>query len=58
MNNVLIPKDVLQKVIQYLWIDEQDDYEECVFNDWSKEDLEEHIFCLIKQLQDCIDDQT
>jgi hypothetical protein len=58
MNNVLIPKDVLQKVIQYLWVDEQDDYEECVFNDWSKEDLEEHIFCLIKQLQDCIDDQA
>jgi hypothetical protein len=58
MNNVLIPKNVLQKVIQYLWVDEQDDYEECVFNDWSKEDLEEHIFCLIKQLQDCIDDQA
>ena len=57
MSTVLVPKDVLQKVIQYLWIDEQDDYEECVFNDWSKEDLEQHIFSSIKQLQDCVDDQ-
>lgn len=58
MNTVLVPKDVLQKVIQYLWVDEQDDFEECVFNDWSKEDLEQHVYSSIKQLQDCIDDQT
>ena len=58
MSTVLVPKDILEKVIQYLWVDEQDDFEECVFNDWSKEDLEQHVYSSIKQLQDCIDDQT
>jgi len=58
MSTVLVPKDILEKVIQYLWVDEQDDFEECVFNDWSKEDLEQHVYSSIKQLQDCIDDQA
>jgi hypothetical protein len=57
MSTVLVPKEILVKVLQYLWVDEQDDYEECVFMDWSKEDLENHIFSFVKQLQDCVDDQ-
>ena len=57
MSTVLIPKETLVKILQYLWVDEQDDFEECVFMDWSKEDLENHIFSFIKQLQDCVDDQ-
>jgi len=57
MENVLVPKEVLQKLLDYVRVNEEDDYEECVFYDWSKEDLEKHIFVSVKQLQDCVDNQ-
>jgi len=57
MENVLVPKEVLQKLLDYVRVNEEDDYQECVFNDWSKEDLEKHIFVSVKQLQDCVDSQ-
>jgi hypothetical protein len=58
MNSVLVPKEVLEKVLDYLWEDEQKDYQECASNpDWSEKDLEQHIFSFIKQLQDCVNDQ-
>lgn len=58
MSTVLVPKNVLEKVLDYLWEDEQKDYQECAFNsDWSEKDLEQHIFSFVKQLQDCVNDQ-
>jgi len=57
MSSVLVPKEALEKVLDYLWEDEQKDYQECAAMDWSKEDLEQHIFSFVKQLQDVVNDQ-
>jgi hypothetical protein len=57
VDNVLVPKEVLQKLLYYVWDDEEEDYKECVSEDWSEKDLEAHAYSLIKQLQDCINDQ-
>ena len=57
MDNVLVSKEVLQKVIDYLWYDEEKDYAACLDADWTEEDTEQHIYSSLKQLQDCINDQ-
>jgi len=57
MDNVLVPKEVLQKLLYYVWDAEEHDYAECESSGMSKEGLEAHAYSLIKQLQDCINDQ-
>jgi len=57
METVLINKETLQKLLDYIGPDEARDYEECIANEWSKAELANHAYALITELQDCINTQ-
>lgn len=54
---VLVNKETLQKLLDYIGPSESDDYEECVANDWSEEQLSNHAYALIIELQESINNQ-
>jgi hypothetical protein len=57
METVLVNKDTLQKLLDYIEPDEYRNFEECQSMGWSKKELENHAFSLIQELQDCINSQ-
>ena len=54
MKTVLVNKDTLQKLLNYIADDEAHDYEECVANEWTDADLQNHAYALIMELQNSI----
>lgn len=57
METVLVNKETLQKLLDYIGPDEARDYEECSANEWSEAELANHCYALITELQDCINTQ-
>jgi hypothetical protein len=57
METVLVNKETLQKLLDYIGPDEARDYEECSANEWSQAELANHAYALITELQDCINTQ-
>lgn len=57
METISVNKKTLQKLLDYIGPEESRDFEECVDSDWSEEQLENHAYSLIKELQDCINSQ-
>ena len=57
MDNVLVNKETLQKLLDYMSESEARDYEECKAMDWEDSELSNHAFSLIQELQDCINAQ-
>lgn len=57
MNNVLVDRDSVQRVIDYISQNEEEDYRLCQEEEWTDEQLSHHIYAFVKQLQDCIDAQ-
>ena len=57
MNTVLVNKETLQKVIDYIAEDEARDYEECLAMEWSENELRNHAYALIMEIQDSINAQ-
>lgn len=54
MDNVLVNKETLQKLLDYMSESEARDFEECQAMEWSESELSNHAFALIQELQDCI----
>lgn len=54
MQTVLVNKETLQKLLDYIGPSESDDYEECASSDWSEEQLSNHAYALIIELQETI----
>ena len=57
MNTVLVNKETLKKLLDYIAEDEARDYEECQAMEWSESELSRHAYALIQELQDCINAQ-
>ena len=57
MDNVLVNKETLPKLLDYMSESEARDYEECKAMDWEDSELSNHAFSLIQELQDCINAQ-
>jgi hypothetical protein len=57
MDNVLVNKETLQKLLDYMSESEARDFEECQAMKWSESELSNHAFALIQELQDCINTQ-
>ena len=57
MNTVLVNKETLQKLIDYIAEDEARDYEECLAMEWSESELRNHAYALIMEIQDFINAQ-
>ena len=57
MATALVDRETLQRVIDYIKQNESDDFEQCKDEDWTDEQLDQHIYALASQLQDCIDAQ-
>jgi hypothetical protein len=57
MNTVLVNKETLQKLIDYIAEDEARDYEECIGMEWSESELKNHAYALIMEIQDFINAQ-
>ena len=57
MENVLVSKEDLQKVIDYIMQNEERDFVQCQSEDWTEEQLENHVFAVALNLQTMIDNQ-
>jgi hypothetical protein len=57
MNTVLVDKSILQRLLDYVAPEESRDFEECAAMDWTEEELSNHAYTLIQQLQDSINSQ-
>ena len=57
MNTVLVNKETLQKLLDYIGPEESKDFEECQSMEWSESELKNHAFSLVQELQDCINAQ-
>lgn len=57
MENVLVKRSDLQKVIDYIMQNEEQDFRQCQAEDWTEEQLENHIFAVALNLQVMIDSQ-
>jgi hypothetical protein len=57
MNTVLVNKNTLQKLLDYIAEDEARDYEECLAMEWSESELKNHVYALIMEIQDSINAQ-
>jgi hypothetical protein len=57
MNTVLVNKNTLQKLLDYIAEDEIRDYEECLAMEWPLKELENHAYSLIRELQNSINAQ-
>ena len=51
MTTATVNRETLQKLIDYMWQDESKDFEECQANEWTEEELENHVFSLLVELQ-------
>jgi hypothetical protein len=57
METVIVNKETLQKLLDYMSEDEARDYEECLGMEWSEDELKNHSYALIQELQDSINAQ-
>lgn len=57
METVLVNKETLQKLLDFIGPEESKDFEKCFLSDWPEHELEQHAFKLIQELQDCINTQ-
>jgi hypothetical protein len=57
METVTVNKETLQKLLDYISESEARDFEECAAMEWTKEELNNHIYSLIVELQDSINAQ-
>lgn len=57
MTTTTVNTDTLQKLLDYIGEDESRDYAECAASDWTPEQLENHAYTLIMELQNAINDQ-
>ena len=57
MDTVLVDKNTLQKLLDYVAYDESMNFEECIGMGYDEKQLENHAYSLIKQLQDSINSQ-
>jgi hypothetical protein len=55
MNTVTVNLETLQKLLAYIGPDEARDFDECVANDWTDDELQHHAYMLVQDLQNCID---
>ena len=45
-----VNRETIQKLIDYMWQHESKDFEECQAMEWTEEELEKHVFSLLRQL--------
>ena len=57
MENVLVSKEELQKIVDYIMQNEEQDFLHCQSEEWSEEQLENHVFAVALNLQLMIDNQ-
>lgn len=57
METVTVNKETLQKLLDYIGPDESRDYQECAEMEWTDEQLENHAYALILELQELINNQ-
>jgi hypothetical protein len=56
-DTVLVDRADLQRIVNYILQNEEEDYRLCQDEEWTEEQLSHHIYAMVKQLQDCIDSQ-
>jgi hypothetical protein len=57
MTTTTVNTNTLQCLLDYIGEDEARDYAECAASDWTPEQLEQHAYALIMELQDLINAQ-
>jgi hypothetical protein len=57
MENVLVSKEELQKVVDYIMQNEEQDFLQCQNEEWSEDQLENHVFAVALNLQLMINNQ-
>lgn len=57
MDNVLVDRKTLQRVIDYVTQNEEQDFQQCQREEWTEDQLENHVFSLALNLQTLIDNQ-
>jgi len=57
MTTTTVTTDTLQRLLDYIGEDEARDYAECAASDWTDEQLSQHAYALIMELQELINAQ-
>jgi hypothetical protein len=56
MAYVKVDKDTLQEIIDLVYEELKADYQQCINEEWSAEDLKLHDFVLVQRVQNVIDE--
>jgi N-acetylglutamate synthase/N-acetylornithine aminotransferase len=55
MNNVTVDRATLERILSYVIANEAEDYEDCEREEWTPEELKNHVYHLAQDLANKID---